>query len=85
MGEGVWEADGSLPLRELEELTGETAREEGVTTVSGWVTHRLGGFPKVADALTLGTYELRVEEVAGMRVSRLTITKRAEHDMNVSM
>jgi CBS domain containing-hemolysin-like protein len=77
-GENTWEADGALPLHDLEELVGEPLREEGVTTVSGWVTHRLGGFPKVGDVLAAGEYELRVEEMVDTRVGRLQLTKRAE-------
>jgi CBS domain containing-hemolysin-like protein len=77
-GESTWEAAGGLPLHELRELTGEALRADGISTVSGWVTHRLGGFPKTGDVLTLGAYELRVEEMEGMRVARLKVTKRAE-------
>ena len=74
-GENTWEAAGTLPLHELEELVGEPLQEEGITTLSGWVTQRLGGFPKVGDVLTIGTCELRVEEMSGMRVARLKLTK----------
>lgn len=73
-GENVWEVSGALPLHELSELTGEHPHVEGITTVSGWVTHRLGGFPREGEVLTLGNYELRVEEMAGMRVARLKLT-----------
>ena len=66
-----------MPLHELEELAGEPLQEEGITTVSGWVTQRLGGFPKPGDVLTIGDCELRVEEMDGMRVARLKLTKRA--------
>ena len=48
----AWEADGTLPLHELAELVGESLVEEGVTTTSGWVTQKLGGFPKAGDMLT---------------------------------
>ncbi|MEI6781001.1 MAG: hemolysin family protein [Verrucomicrobiota bacterium] len=75
LSENTWEAAGTLPLHELDELVGEPLREEGITTVSGWVTHRLGGFPKVGDVLTVGTCELRVEAMEGMRVARLKLTK----------
>jgi CBS domain containing-hemolysin-like protein len=75
-GEMTWEVSGALPLHELDEIIGEPLREEGVTTVSGWVTHRLGGFPKVGDALTIGLCELRVEAMDGTRVAKLKITKR---------
>jgi CBS domain containing-hemolysin-like protein len=79
-GENIWDVDGALPLHDLEELVGEPVREEGVTTVSGWVTHRLGGFPKVGDVVAAGEYELRVEEMVDTRVGRLRLTKRAEHE-----
>jgi len=52
-----WELAGTLPLHELAELVQEPLQEEGITTVSGWVTHRLGGFPKAGDVLVLGAYE----------------------------
>lgn len=74
--ETVWEVSGALPLHELEELVGEPLQEEGITTASGWVTHRLGGFPKVNDVLTVGAAELRVEEMDGTRVARLAVTRR---------
>jgi CBS domain containing-hemolysin-like protein len=74
-GDDTWEVAGTLPLHELEELVGEPLQEEGITTVSGWVTQRLGGFPKAGDVLAIGGCELRVEEMAGMRVARLKLTK----------
>lgn len=74
--ETSWEVAGALPLHELEELVGAQLRAEGVTTTSGWVTHKLGGFPKVGDNVTVGSCELRVEEMDGTRVARLRVTKR---------
>lgn len=71
-----WDVAGALPLHELEELVGTRLYAEGVTTTSGWVTHKLGGFPRVGDALTIGIYELRVEELNGTRVARLRVAKR---------
>jgi CBS domain containing-hemolysin-like protein len=75
-GDNTWEGDGSLPLHELEALVSEPLREEGITTVSGWVTLRLGGFPKVGDVLAAGAFELRVEGMEGMRVARFKLTRR---------
>ena len=65
-----------FPVTVLFEIVGEPLQEEGITTVSGWVTQRLGGFPKAGDVLTAGACELRVEEMDGMRVARLKLTKR---------
>ena len=75
-GPDAWLLDGRLPLHELGDLVGETLTEEGVTTVSGWVTSRLGGFPKRGDRLTLGAFDLAVEQLDEMRVARLRLTRR---------
>ncbi len=77
-GENIWEAAGTLPLHELEKIIGEVPHDENVATASGWVTQKLGGFPKAGDTMTVGDCELRVEEMDGPRVARLKITKRAE-------
>jgi CBS domain containing-hemolysin-like protein len=79
-GEKAWDIVGGLPLHELAELVGERLETEGITTVSGWVTQRLGGFPKAGDVLSVGAYELRVEAIDGMRVARLSLVKRPEPD-----
>jgi CBS domain containing-hemolysin-like protein len=77
-GETTWDIDGMLPLHELEELVGEPLRLEGVTTVSGLMTQRLGGFPKVGDRLEIGAFLLRVEDLTHNRVARLKLTRMAE-------
>jgi CBS domain containing-hemolysin-like protein len=77
-GENTWEIDGLLPLHDLAELTNQELSDDDVTTASGWVTHRLGGFPKQGEIVVVGDYELRVEDVEGMRVSRLKLTRKAE-------
>ncbi len=73
--ENSWEVLGTWPVHDLAELIGEPLEEEGITTTSGWVTHRLGGFPKPGDVLKLGHFELRVEEMDGPRVARLKLKR----------
>jgi CBS domain containing-hemolysin-like protein len=73
--DNTWEGDGSLPFHELEAIVGEHLQEEGITTVSGWITQRLGGFPKAGDVLVAGSCELRVVEMAGMKVARFKLTR----------
>jgi CBS domain containing-hemolysin-like protein len=68
-----WTIQGTLPLHDLSELVNEPIHEEEITTTSGYVTHRLGGFPKVGDVLTLGNFELRVDEMDGPKAARLTL------------
>ena len=74
LGENTWEAAGALPVREFEELVGGAHGEEGVATVSGWVTQRLGGFPRAGDTLRVGRCEVQVEQMDGPRVARLKIS-----------
>jgi CBS domain containing-hemolysin-like protein len=71
----TWEVLGTLPVHDLAELVGEPLEEEGITTSSGWVTRRLGGFPKVGDVVPLGSFELQVEEMEGPRVARLKLKR----------
>lgn len=73
-----WRIDGTLPLHELGELVGEKLEEEEeIATTSGFVTHRLGGFPKRGDVLKLGQFTLQVDEMSGPKVARLTLRKIA--------
>lgn len=74
-GEQTWDVAGALPLHELSELVGEAVAADGITTVNGWVTHQLGGFPKAGDVMPVGDFELRVEEMEGLRVARLQLKR----------
>ena len=76
--ENTWSIDGTLPVHDLAEVIGESLAEEGVTTASGWITHRLGGFPKTGDIVRVGRHELRVEQMEGARVARLLLRKAVE-------
>ena len=73
----VWEVSGTLALHDLEKIIGIVPHDDNTTTTSGWVTEQLGGFPKLGDALTVNTFELRVEEMDGPRVSKLKVTQKS--------
>jgi CBS domain containing-hemolysin-like protein len=77
-GDDVWELAGALPVHELAELIAQPLQEEGISTTSGLVTLRSGGFPKVGQTLTLGAYTLRVEAMDGPRVARLKLTRQGK-------
>ena len=80
----TWELAGELPLHELSELVGIPLREEGITTTSGLVTHRLGGFPHLGDHLDLGTHDLTVTDTDGLRVRGLRLRKKPLPDGQAS-
>ncbi|MAT10432.1 MAG: hypothetical protein CMM02_05415 [Rhodopirellula sp.] len=71
-----WEALGMLPTHELEELVGESALEEGISSISGLMTQRLGSFPKEGDEIILGKFKMKVVETDGPRVEKVLLTKK---------
>jgi CBS domain containing-hemolysin-like protein len=76
LGENVWEAAGTLALHDLEKIIGTVPHDENTTTASGWVTEKLGGFPKSGDFVNIGDFELRVEAMEGPRVARLKVSRK---------
>ena len=76
LDDGTWEASGMLPVHELEDLVGESALEEGISTISGLLTHRLGGFPKEGDKLEVGEFEIEVTETAGPKVEKVKFSRK---------
>ena len=72
----TWEASGMLPVHELEDLVGESVLEEGISTISGLLTQRLGGFPKEGDKLEVGEFEIEVTETAGPRVEKVKFSRK---------
>jgi len=77
-GDNTWQLDGALPLHGLSDILGQPLGHEDVATVSGLVTLRCGGFPKVGDSVRMGPWELKVQSMDGLRVSRLALTKLPE-------
>ena len=73
-----WEASGMLPTHELEELVGESALEEGISSISGLMTQRLGSFPAEGDKIILGEYNMEVMETDGPKVEKVRLSKRRE-------
>ena len=78
-GDNTWSIQGAFPLHDLAELAGEPLDEgQDVVTASGFVTQRLGGFPKVGDTLILTRATITVAETDGRTISKLTLTKQPE-------
>lgn len=75
LDENTWEVAGNLPLHDLAHLVREPLRLSGVSSASGWVTQRLGGFPREGDTVRVGAFLVRVEETRGARVTRLRVSR----------
>ncbi len=82
IGENCWDLAGALPVHDLEQIVGVSLAEDEATTASGWVTRRSGGFPKAGDVLTVGEYEIRVEEMDETRVARLRLNRARQPEDN---
>jgi CBS domain containing-hemolysin-like protein len=72
----IWEVAGVLALHELEKIIGEVPHDENTTTASGWLTEKLGGFPKAGDCVEVNGFELRVEALDGPRVAKLKVSRK---------
>jgi CBS domain containing-hemolysin-like protein len=75
IGKRRWILEGSCPLHDLSGIVGQELHEEGITTTSGWITQRLGGFAKVGSEVKIGEFCLRVESMDEHTVARLKLTQ----------
>lgn len=71
----TWHLDGATPLHDLSEIIGTPLQEEGISTTSGWLTVRLGEFPKVGNKITIDRFELEVVELDGIQVAKVILRR----------
>jgi len=77
----TWRIQGNLPVHEFEDILGmELQESDGVTSVSGWITKELGGFPRKDDILNMNGYHIRVTELDGPKVQWLELRKGSSHE-----
>jgi CBS domain containing-hemolysin-like protein len=67
-----------LPLDDLAELIGEDLSGEDVHTIGGLVYARVGGAPRVGDAVTVGGHRLVIERVHRRRIVRVAVQRVPE-------
>ena len=77
LGIDRWEIDGATPLHELGEMIGVPLQEEGISTTSGWVTVRLGEFPKLGDRIPIEEFEVEVVALDGHQVDKVILRRRS--------
>jgi len=71
--ENLYSIDAKMLLEELEDEFGITIDEEDVDTVGGWLNDKLGGEPKVGQSAACEGNTFYVEEVEGLRITRILI------------
>jgi CBS domain containing-hemolysin-like protein len=75
LGDRAWSVDGEVTLAELAEDHGLQFEQEDVVTVAGMFLACRGMLPKVSDSVRCAGYTLTVEEMQGLKISRLRISQ----------
>jgi CBS domain containing-hemolysin-like protein len=70
--------DGKLAIYELRELAGLDWKDEDVTTVGGYVVHRLGHLPRVGEQIVIDGYVATVTQADSRRIQELRFKKETE-------
>ncbi len=73
--DGSYAVDGRRPIGEVNEVVGSGFESEDLDTIGGLVLGQLGRAPEVDDEVRMGDHVLRVEEVDGRRVARVSVKK----------
>jgi len=67
--------DGLVSLNEVIERFGDPGGEPESTTIGGFIAERLNRIPAARDKITFGDYDLRVDEMDGLRVAKVRFVK----------
>lgn len=79
IGNGSYTIDASTTLRNLNEVLDTDFESEDFGTIGGLALGHLGRIPEPGDEVSLDGYTMRVEEVDGSRIARLTAYKSNEN------
>ena len=71
----VFMVDGLVSLNDAIERFGDPGGEPESTTIGGYVAEKLNRIPVVRDKIRFGEYDLRVDEMDGMRVAKVRFIK----------
>jgi CBS domain containing-hemolysin-like protein len=72
LSDGSYAIDGRTPIQRVNEALGSKFESEDFDTIGGLVLGHLGRAPEVGDEISVDGCVLRVEEIDGPRIERLT-------------
>ncbi|MEY3481483.1 MAG: Magnesium and cobalt efflux protein CorC [Verrucomicrobiota bacterium] len=72
--------DGGFALHDLNDLLGTKLVSSEVSTIGGYVTHRLGHLPKQGESIAFDGYDFTVQQTNGRRVLSVQAKKRGDWD-----
>lgn len=75
-GDDAWEADGHVPVREINARAGlDLPEEDGYETLGGYVFHQFGRMPRAGEAVTAHGARFEVLSASGRRVEAVRVTR----------
>jgi CBS domain containing-hemolysin-like protein len=77
--DGLYEADGAVPLSTVNTTLGTDLAGEGYDTLGGFVLDRLGRKPEPGDTIEVENCGIEVTDVDGARISTLQIVEESDH------
>lgn len=69
--------DGGLALHQMRDLVGLELKDEEVTTIAGYVVHRIGHLPSVGEQLRVDGYIVTIEQADQRRVQQVRFRRLA--------
>jgi CBS domain containing-hemolysin-like protein len=78
VSENEFLVDGGLAIHEMRDLAGLEWKDEDVTTVGGYVVHRLGHLPRIGEQLRVDGYIVTVERADSRRVHQVRFQRVAK-------
>ncbi|MEP7288164.1 MAG: hemolysin family protein [Chloroflexota bacterium] len=70
--------DGLMTMNDVIERFGDPEGKVISTTIGGYIAERLDRIPILGDTVIFGDYDVRVEEMDGMRASKVRFIKRSQ-------
>jgi putative hemolysin len=71
--DGTTLVSGLVTITDFAERFGLALPETAYETIAGYVFGELGRTPEIGDKITVGNYDIRVEEMDGLRIDRLKV------------
>lgn len=78
--DNLYSVDAKMLLEDLEDEFGIAIDDEDVDTIGGWLNDKLGGEPRVGQSAAFEGNTFYVEEVEGLRITRVLIRLAKKHD-----
>jgi CBS domain containing-hemolysin-like protein len=85
VGEGEFVLEGGLALHDLEDLLGLKIESAEVSTIGGYLTHRLGHLPRKGELVAVDGYDFTVSQTDGRRVVSVHAKRRPDAEVDTPL